>query len=99
MPENIKFVLNTKVEKISKSSEGVIVEISNKGNKSKLEADVVLISVGRKPYTDNLNLDQIGVILDKKGRVKVNKNFETNIKNTTGSTAWSSNNNNSLTPL
>ena len=79
--QNIKFDLNTKVEKISKSSEGVIVEISNKGNKSKLEADVVLISVGRKPYTDNLNLDQIGVILDKKGRVKVNKNFETNIKN------------------
>ena len=79
--QNIKFDLNTKVEKISKSNEGVIVEISNKGNKSKLEADVVLISVGRKPYTDNLNLDQIGVILDKKGRVKVNKNFETNIKN------------------
>ena len=79
--QNIKFDLNTKVEKISKSSEGVIVEISNKGNKSKLEADVVLISVGRKPYTDNLNLDQIGVILDKKGRVEVNKNFETNIKN------------------
>ncbi len=79
--QNIKFDLNTKVEKISKSSEGVIVEISNKGNKSKLESDVVLISVGRKPYTDNLNLDQIGVILDKKGRVKVNKNFETNIKN------------------
>ena len=79
--QNIKFDLNTKVEKISKSNEGVIVEISNKGNKSKLEADVVLISVGRKPYTDNLNLDKIGVILDKKGRVKVNKNFETNIKN------------------
>jgi dihydrolipoamide dehydrogenase len=79
--QNIKFDLKTKVEKISKNSEGVTVEISNEGKKSKLEADVVLISVGRKPYTDNLNLDNIGVILDKKGRIKVDKNFETNIKN------------------
>ena len=79
--QNIKFDLKTKVEKISKSSEGVIVDISNNGKKSKLEADVVLISVGRKPYTDNLNLDKIGVSLDKKGRIKVDKNFETNIKN------------------
>ena len=59
----------------------IIVEISNEGKKSKLEADVVLISVGRKPYTDNLNLDKVGVSLDKKGRIKVDKNFETNIKN------------------
>ncbi len=79
--QNIKFDLKTKVEKISKNSEGVIVEISNEGKKSKLEADVVLISVGRKPYTDNLNLDKIGVSQDKKGRIKVDKNFETNIKN------------------
>ena len=79
--QNIKFDLKTKVEKISKSSEGVIVDISNNGKKSKLEADVVLISVGRKPYTDNLNLDKIGISLDKKGRIKVDKNFETNIKN------------------
>ena len=42
---------------------------------------MVLISVGRKPFTSNLNLENIGVELDKKGRVKVNKNFETNIKN------------------
>ncbi len=79
--QNIKFDLSTKVEKISKSNEGVIVDISNNGKKSRLEADVVLISVGRKPYTDNLNLDKIGVSLDKKGRIKVDKNFETNIKN------------------
>ena len=41
--QNIKFDLNTKVEKISKNSEGVVVEISYEGKKSKLEADVVLI--------------------------------------------------------
>ncbi len=80
--QGIKFELNTKVEKITKKNNGVIIEISNKnGEKNKLEADVVLISVGRKPFTSNLNLENIGVELDKKRRVKVNKNFETNIKN------------------
>jgi len=80
--QGIKFQLNTKVEKITKKNNGVIIETSNKNSeKNKLEADVVLISVGRKPFTNNLNLENIGVELDKKGRVKVNKNFETNIKN------------------
>jgi len=80
--QGIKFELNTKVEKITKTNNGVIIETSNKsGDKNKLEADVVLISVGRKPFTNNLNLENIGMDLDKKGRVKVNKNFETNIKN------------------
>ena len=79
--QNIKFELNTKVEKISKNDQGVIIETSNKDAKNKIEADVVLISVGRKPYTDKLNLEKIGVNLDKKGKIKVNKNFETNVKN------------------
>ena len=79
--QNIKFELNTKVEKISKNDQGVIIETSNKDAKNKIEADVVLISVGRKPYTDKLNLKKIGVNLDKKGKIIVNKNFETNVKN------------------
>ncbi len=79
--QNIKFELNTKVEKITKIDKGVIIETTNKDSKNNIEADVVLISVGRKPYTDKLNLEKIGVDLDKKGKIKVNKNFETNVKN------------------
>jgi len=79
--QNIKFELNTKVEKITKYDKGVIIETTNKDSKNNIEADVVLISVGRKPYTDKLNLEKIGVNLDKKGKIKVNKNFETNVKN------------------
>ena len=80
--QGIKFELKTKVEKIIKSKNGVIIEtFSKEGKKNKFEADVVLISVGRKPYTKNLNLEKIGVELDKRGSVKVNKNFQTNIKN------------------
>ena len=80
--QGIKFELKTKVEKIIKSKNGVIIEtFSKEGKKNKFEADVVLISVGRKPYTKNLNLEKMGVELDKRGSVKVNKNFQTNIKN------------------
>ena len=79
--QNIKFELNTKVERITKNDQGVVIETTNKDLKNKIEADVVLISVGRKPYTDKLNLEKIGVNLDKKGKIKVNKNFETSVKN------------------
>ncbi len=79
--QNIKFELNTKVEKITKNDQGVIIETSNKESKNNIEADVVLISVGRKPYTDKLNLEKIGINRDQKGKIIVNKNFETNVKN------------------
>ncbi len=80
--QGIKFQLNTKVEKIIKTQNGVSIETSNKENKkNKIDVDVVLISVGRKPYTKDLNLENIDVQTDEKGRIKVNKNFETNTKN------------------
>ena len=80
--QGIKFHLNTKVEKINKNKNGVSINTLDKSNKKNtIEADVVLISVGRRPFTKYLNLEKIGVQTDKKGMVKVNKSFETNIKN------------------
>ena len=80
--QGIKFKLNTKVEKITKNENGVILEVIDKENKkNNIEADVVLISVGRRPYTTGLKLENVGVKTDEKGKVKVDKNFETNIKN------------------
>ena len=80
--QGIKFHLNTKVEKINKNKNGVSINTLDKSNKKNtIEADVVLISVGRRPFTKYLNLEKIGVQTYKKGMVKVNKSFETNIKN------------------
>ena len=80
--QGIKFQLNTKVEKINKHKNGVSINTIDKQNKrGTTESDVVLISVGRKPFTKNLKLEKVGVQLDEKGMIKVNKNFETNIKN------------------
>ena len=80
--QGINFHLETKVESITKSKNNVSINIlDNNKNKKKFECNVVLISVGRKPYTKNLNLNKVGIEVDKKGRVKVGKNFQTNISN------------------
>ena len=80
--QKINFHLNTKVKKIYKTDIGVVLEtIDNQNKKQKFEGDVVLISVGRKPFTKSLNIEKIGIQCDSKGRVKVNEKFQTNIKN------------------
>ena len=80
--QGLSFTLRTKVESIIKSKNGIIINIlDSEGKKNKIECDVVLISVGRKPNTKNLNLSKVGVKLDKKGRVEVNSNFQTSIPN------------------
>ena len=59
-----------------------IIETINKDQKKiKFESDVALISVGRKANTTNLNLDNVGIVLNKKGKIVVNKKFQTNISN------------------
>ena len=80
--QKINFHLNNKVENISKNENGVSVNtINNNNEKIKYDGDVVLISVGRKPYTKNLNLKKLGIDCDDKGRIKVNSTFQTNINN------------------
>ena len=80
--QGISFHMQTKVESIKNNKTSAKVFLTDKDEKKKeLECDVVLISVGRKPNTKNLKLDSVGVLLDEKKRIKVNKNFETNIKN------------------
>ena len=46
-----------------------------------VEVDKVLVSVGRKPYTEGLNLSKVGIKKDKKGRIEVNKKLQTSIPN------------------
>ena len=80
--KGIKFHLEVKVENIIKKTKGVVVTTSNKeGKKLDFDCDVVLIAVGRKPNTKNLNLEKIGINLDSKKRIKVDKKYQTNIKN------------------
>ena len=80
--QGINFHMQHKVEKIKKNKNNAVVStISSEGTKKDFECDVVLISVGRKPNTEGLNLQKIGVELDEKKRVKTDKNFKTNQDN------------------
>ena len=81
--QGIKFRLNSKVNSVNKQSNSLIVEFTdNKNSKTeKTEADKVLVAVGRKPYTEGLNLSKIGIKKDKKGRIEVNEKLQTSVKN------------------
>ena len=80
--QGIKFNMQNKVETIQKNNNGAVVSTVDKdGNKNNFECDVVLISVGRKPNTDGLNLDAVGIDLDEKKRIKTDKTFKTNVEN------------------
>ena len=80
--QGIIFHMQHKVEKIKKNNSGAIISTVDKdGNKKDFECDVVLISVGRKPNTNGLNLEKVNISLDNKNRIKVDKNFKTNLDN------------------
>ena len=80
--QKINFNLQHKVEQIKKNSTNATVSTLDKeGKKKDFDCDVVLVSVGRKPNTIGLNLDKVNIDLDKKNRIKTDKNFKTNQDN------------------
>ena len=81
--QGIKFKMRSKVNTISNKGTSVIINYTDiKGSKEEtLEVDKVLVSVGRKPYTEGLNLSKLGVKKDSKGRIEVNKKLQTTVEN------------------
>ena len=81
--QGINFKLNTKVTSVKKQSSQIEVECQDKISNEKytINTDKVLIAVGRRPYTEGLNLNKIGVKRDNQGRIEVNKKLQTSIKN------------------
>ncbi|KAH8831415.1 dihydrolipoamide dehydrogenase [Flagelloscypha sp. PMI_526] len=77
--QGIKFKLGTKVTAAEKKDGKVILstEAAKDGKTDSLEADVVLVSVGRRPYLDGLNIEAAGVEVDNRGRVVINDQFTT----------------------
>jgi len=81
--QGIKFKLNTKVTAAKKENGKVkvTVEAVKDGKTEELEADVLLVCVGRRPFTTNLGLEDIGIEKDDRGRVPVNSRFQTVLPN------------------
>ena len=81
--QGIKFKLNHSVETTKKVKNKVILTVKNveNGNSEELDADVVLVAVGRKPNTNGLGLDKLNLEMDKYGFINTNDKFETSISN------------------
>jgi dihydrolipoamide dehydrogenase len=79
--QGMTFQLSTKVTGVEKKKGGLVVTVepAQGGEKSTIEADVMLVAIGRRPYTDNLGLDKVGVALDKRGRVVTDAHYKTNV--------------------
>jgi dihydrolipoamide dehydrogenase len=77
--QGMEFRLSTKVESVVRERRGAVVTVSPAigGVAEKLAADVVLVAIGRKPHTEGLGLEAVGVKLDERGRIKVDGHFQT----------------------
>ena len=81
--QGINFKMGSKVSSVKNIGDIVSInytDIKNSKNE-KDEFDKVLVSVGRKPYTEGLNLTKLGVKKDNKGRIEVNDKLQTSVKN------------------
>ena len=79
--QGMKFHLSTKVVEITHGKDGVCVKAEDrKGTPVEFMADKVLVSIGRKPFHAGLGLEELGVGLDPRGYVVVDKSYQTSIK-------------------
>ncbi|MCX5477413.1 dihydrolipoyl dehydrogenase [Kaistia geumhonensis] len=80
--QGIAFRLGTKVTSVDASGESLKVSVEpvkEGGSAEVLDADVVLVAIGRRPYTEGLGLAEAGVALDERRRVKVDAHYQTNV--------------------
>ena len=81
--QGIKFKLSSKVTAVTNKGNQVEVSFENyqTSQKEMLLVDKVLVAVGRKPYTEGLNLNKLGIKKDPQGRIEVNEKLQSSIKN------------------
>ena len=81
--QGFEFKLNSKVTSVTNKGNQVEVTFENRqtSKKENLLADKVLVAVGRKPYTEGLSLNRLGVKKDQQGRIEVNEKLQTSVKN------------------
>ena len=81
--QGVKFKLSHSVEKAQIINDKVLLSVKdiNNNTHNELEADVALISVGRKPNTNGLGLEKLNLKIDKHGFIETNENFQTSISN------------------
>ena len=81
--QGLDFKLGSKVTsaKANKTGVSLTVEPAKAGGAAEtLKADIVLVAIGRRPYTEGLGLDALGVAMDNRGFIQVDKNYRTNVE-------------------
>jgi len=82
--QGIKFRLETKVTSAEKTGDKVRVQLESvktPGQKESVDCDTLLVCIGRRPYTVNLGLENVGIKTDNRGRIATNHKFQTNVSN------------------
>ncbi|MEZ4968204.1 MAG: dihydrolipoyl dehydrogenase [Flavobacteriaceae bacterium] len=80
--QKVKFNLSHKVKSVvTKGKEVIVIAEDKKGEEITFKGDYCLVSVGRRPFTDGLNIEASGVELEKNGTIAVNEHLQTNISN------------------
>jgi dihydrolipoamide dehydrogenase len=79
--QKMKFYLGHKVTSVTTKGKKVTVVAEGKKGEVTLEGDYCLVSVGRRAYTEGLNLEAVGIKTDERGRVEVNDHLQTNVSN------------------
>jgi dihydrolipoamide dehydrogenase len=80
--QGLGFKLGTKVTSVDASGERLVVatEPAEGGDTETMKADIVLVAIGRRPYTEGLGLEQVGIAADNHGRIEVDANLMTGVE-------------------
>jgi dihydrolipoamide dehydrogenase len=78
--QGMTFHLETKVSAVKVENGRVTATATKGGQEMKFQADRVLVSVGRKPFSEGLGAEKIGIAFDEKKRIKIDRNFRTNVE-------------------
>ncbi len=80
--EGFKFHLQHQVKNVDSTGTGVkLTALNKKGEEVIMEADYCLVAVGRKPFTDGLGLDKVGISVNSSGQIDVNDHLQTSVPN------------------
>jgi dihydrolipoamide dehydrogenase len=77
--QGMKFLLSSQVKEAKATKKGVSLQVETAGKTQTLDADVVLVAVGRRPYSEGLGLEEVGVKKSERGFVEVNHLFQTSV--------------------
>ncbi len=80
--QGLKFIMSAAVQSVEtlKTKAKVHYKLRKDDSEHQLDADTVLVATGRKPYTDGLGLDALGVTLSKRGQIETDEHWQTNVK-------------------